>query len=106
MTIRATLGACVLGLLLPATALAFPFGGQTSLVLPCFNGVIWALVGPPIGGAFIWVPGATQTYRNGPPAHSGQYLLGLAGPPYYCLVSILPLITVPGIVMIMEGSSQ
>ncbi len=99
-------GACALVLAFtPSIALAFPFGGQTSLVVPCYNGAIYAVVGPPVGGAYLWTP-ATMTYRFGPPTHPGQWLLGNAGPPYFCLVSILPIITFPGIDIIMMGSSQ
>lgn len=75
-------------------------------MVPCFNGVIFAEVGAPSGGSFIWMPGATQTYRFGPPARSGQWLLGLTGVPYFCLMSIVPIIVIPGITMSMLGSSQ
>jgi hypothetical protein len=92
-------------LVLPTTALAFPFGGAATVVIPCYNGAIYALLGPPVGGPFLWTP-ATLTYRFGPPTHGGQWLLGNAGPPYFCLVSILPIITYPGIDIIMMGSSQ
>ena len=86
-------------------AQAFPWGGQFQQVIPCFNQVIWALTGPPRGGKYIWVPGATRTYNYGPPAHAGQWGLGLAAPPYFCIVSPLPLIVFPGIIMTMLGSS-
>lgn len=85
---------------------AFPWGGQFQTVIPCFNAVIWTLVGPPRGGAYIWVPGATRTYDNGPPSHPGQWGIGLAAPPYFCIVSPLPLIVWPGIIMTMLGTSQ
>jgi hypothetical protein len=91
--------------LAPATALAFPFGGQASVVIPCYNGAIYALLGPPIGGPYLWTA-STKTYQFGPPTHAGQWLLGNAGPPYFCLVSILPIITYPGTDIIMMGSSQ
>ena len=89
----------------PATALAFPFGGNASEVINCYNSAIYALLGPPRGGPFLWTP-STQTYQFGPPSHAGQWLLGLAGPPYFCLVSILPILTYPGTDIIMMGSSQ
>ena len=92
-------------LLVPATVLAFPFGGRASLVIPCYNGAIYAFLGPPIGGPFLWTP-STKTYQFGPPTHAGQWLLGNAGPPYFCLVSIDPIITYPGTDIIMMGSSQ
>lgn len=93
-------------LLFPLAALAFPFGGQASLVVPCYNnGAIFSRVGAPRGGDFIWTP-TTQTYRFGPPTHSGQWLLGLAGAPYFCVVSIVPVIVWPGIYITMLGTSQ
>jgi len=88
------------------TAHAFPWGGQFQTVIPCFNSVIWVLAGPPRGGKYIWVPGATRTYDYGPPSHAGQWGLGLAAPPYFCIVSPLPLIVFPGIIMTMLGTSQ
>ncbi len=92
-------------LLVPLTVFAFPFGGETSNVTRCYNTAIYANVGPPRGGQFIWTP-ATVTYPFGPPAHSGQWLLGLAGIPYYCLVSVVPIIVWTGIDITMMGSSQ
>ena len=89
----------------PAIASAFPFGGQASEVIFCYNDAIYALLGPPIGGPYLWTP-STKTYQFGPPRHSGQWLLGNAGPPYFCLVSILPIITYPGTDIRMMGSSQ
>ena len=89
----------------PQRVEAFPWGGQFQQVIPCFNSVIWALTGPPRGGAFIWVPGATRTYNYGPPSGAGQYGIGLAAPPYFCIVSPLPLIVFPGIIMTMLGTS-
>lgn len=91
-------------MLLPATVLAFPFGGQINQIIFCYNNAIYTNVGPPRGGPFIWTP-STRTYQFGPPTRSGQYLLGLAAPPYYCVVSISPVIVWAGILMTMEGSS-
>ena len=90
---------------MPTAALAFPFGGQASIVRPCFNEVIYAALGPPIGGPYIWAP-STKTYLFGPPRHAGQWLLGLASINYYCIVSRRPLITWPGSLITMLGSSQ
>ncbi len=96
----------LLGILLaPLFALAAPFGGAASQVIPCYNTAIYTNVGPPRGGQFVWTP-STQTYRFGAPRHAGQWLLGLSGVPYYCIVSILPVIVFPGITMTMLGSSQ
>jgi len=97
--------ALALGLLLaPSLALAFPFGGQASTVVPCYNQAIFARLGPPRGGDYIWTP-ATKTYQFGPPAFAGQWLLGLASAPYYCVVSIEPVIVWAGIAIDMMGSS-
>ncbi len=85
---------------------AFIWGGQFQTVIPCFNGVVWARTGPPLGGDFIWTPGVTRTFDYGPPAHAGQYGLGLAAPPYFCIVSPFPVIVLPGIIMTMLGTSK
>ncbi len=95
----------LIALLLPVSAFAFPFGGQASIVLPCYNGAMYANLGPPIGGPYIWTP-ATQAYTHGAPYHAGQWTLGLAGAPYYCIVSIEPINVFPGTAVIMSGSSQ
>ena len=93
-------------LLLPVFAYARPFGGQASVVLPCYyNSTIYAVLGPPIGGPYVWTT-ATKTYQFGPPRHAGQWLLGLAGAPYFCLYSVSPEITYDAIAIIMMGSSQ
>lgn len=89
----------------PLVASAFPFGGQASTVVPCYNQAIYAGLGPPRGGPFVWTP-STKTYQFGPPTHAGQWLLGLAGAPYFCVVSIQPVIVWPGTYITMMGSSQ
>lgn len=104
-TLSAVLVLCVAFTAVPGVSYAFPFGGQISLVKPCYNDVIFARVGPPRGGDYIWTF-STRTYQFGPPRHAGQWLLGLAGAPYYCLVSVQPIITWPGIIITMMGSSQ
>ncbi len=88
-----------------AAAQTNPFGGPITSIIFCYNQAIWTTVGPPVGGIYIWTP-STVTYPFGPPAHAGQYLLGLYGAPYYCLVSIVPIIVYPGISITMMGSSQ
>lgn len=90
---------------LPSAAAAFPFGGQAFIVRPCYNNAIYVGLGPPRGGPFVWAPG-TRTYSFGPPTHSGQWLLGLAGIPYYCIVSIQPVIVWSGTYITMMGSSR
>ena len=93
-------------ILMPSFAYAFPFGGQAGIVLPCYyNSTIYAVLGPPIGGPYVWTT-ATKTYQFGPPRHAGQWLLGLAGAPYFCLYSVSPEITYDAIAIIMMGSSQ
>jgi len=99
------LSALVLFVFSPLSAAAFPFGGRASMVIPCFNNAIFANVGPPVGGTYIWTP-ATRTYRFGAPTHAGQWLLGLASIPYYCIVSIQPIIVFPGVAITMLGTSQ
>lgn len=84
---------------------AFEWGGQFNTVIPCFNAVIWTNTSGPRGGNFIWTP-STRTYDYGPPSHSGQYGLGLAGPPYFCIVFPFPLVVFPGVIMTMVGTSQ
>src|SRR3989338_8048956 len=89
----------------PLAAHAFPFGGRASIVLQCvYNSTIYANLGPPRGGEYIWTT-ATKTYQFGPPAYAGQWLLGLAGAPYYCIYRISPLTIYTGIAMTMMGSS-
>ena len=101
-TISALLALLVL---LPASAHAFPFGGQASIVRPCYNAAIYAGLGAPRGGPYIWTT-ATKTYQFGPPRAVGQWLLGLASVPYHCVVSINPVIVWPGTAIMMMGSSQ
>mgnify|MGYP001575160864 FL=1 len=97
----------VLGVILiaPLVVHAFPFGGRASTVLRCpYNSTIYVNLGPPVGGEYIWTT-ATRTYQFGPPANAGQWLLGLAGAPYYCIYKISPLTIYTGIAITMMGSS-
>jgi hypothetical protein len=91
--------------IMPASVFAFPFGGQASVVIPCYNNAIYANLGPPRGGPFVWTL-STKTYSFGPPSHAGQWLLGNAGPLYLCLVTIDPIFTLPATAILMMGSSQ
>lgn len=100
----ASIVVAALFLALPSFAFAFPFGGQIHQIIFCYNNAIYVNLGPPRGGPFIWTP-STRTYRFGPPQRVGQWLLGLAAPPYYCVVSRQPIIVWSGILMTMEGSS-
>lgn len=94
---------CVL--LAPHISFAFPFGGQASIVRPCYNSAIFARLGAPRGGDFIWTP-STRTYQFGAPRSVGQWLLGLASVPYQCVVSFSPIDVWPGVAIMMMGSSQ
>jgi len=89
----------------PAEASERVFGGAAGTVIPCFNDVIWTNISAPRGGKFIWAPGVTRTYDYGAPKHGGQWLLGLYGASYFCIVSPWPLIIFPGKLMLMLGSS-
>lgn len=92
-------------LIFPLTADSYPFGGKVSTVIPCFNVAIYAILGGPIGGAYLWTP-STRTYQFGPPTHGGQWVLGLTSVPYICLVWPAPLFVLPGIAIGMMGSSN
>lgn len=88
----------------PNVALAYPFGGQTKIALPCFfSGSILALIGPPNPGIYLWTP-ITRTYSNGPPA-PGKWLLGLTSIPYICVILPIGPVVIPGVAIEMMGSS-
>lgn len=98
-------GACAAAVLAPSLVSAFPFGGQAYIVRPCYNNAVYVGLGPPRGGPFVFAPG-TRLYEFGPPSHAGQWMLGLAGIPYYCIVSIQPVIVWSGTYMTMVGTSR
>jgi len=91
--------------LFPSTVAAYPFGGQASEVHKCYNQTIYVVLGPPRGGIFVWTS-STKSYEFGPPSHAGQWLLGLAGAPYICLYTIVPIDVRAADTIIMHGSSQ
>jgi len=91
---------------IPKQAGAFPWGGRFNTVIKCWNDVTWVQVGPPRGGTFIWDPTVTETYAYGPPQHAGQYGLGLAAPPYWCVITPTPVNLKYGIIMTMLGTSR
>lgn len=99
------LAAALLSASSPFVAYAYPFGGQINVFRRCYNTALYANLGPPRGGPYIWRP-STLTYQFGPPSHVGQWLLGLAGLPYYCVISVQPVIVWPGTYIMMMGSSQ
>ena len=88
----------------PNFAFAYPFGGQTSLVLPCWNVAILTMIGAPNAGFYLWTT-STETFNNGPPTRGGQWLLGLTSIPYICLLWPVPIIVWPGMAIDMMGSS-
>lgn len=88
----------------PLMTNAAPFGGRVGIALPCWNAAIWAQVTSPRGGLYIYSLGGTRKYPKGPPA-LGKWVLGLSGIPYFCIVSIAPLLPLPGLMMTMEASS-
>jgi hypothetical protein len=82
------------------------FGGAIGPLIYCINSVVYVKLGPPRGGPYLWSPKVTKTYEFGPPKHSGQWLLGAAGPTYFCIVSVLPLVVLPGLLILFMGSTQ
>ena len=102
---RGIVATALLCMIAPSVATAFPFGGQASIVLPCiYNSTIYVNLGPPRGGEFVWTT-ATRTYQFGPPRYAGQWLLGLAGAPYFCIYQKEPLTVYTAISISMMGSS-
>lgn len=104
MSLRVAAAGSIVALVFPIFAYAIPFGGSIGVLLPCYNTAIFTLLGPPRGGQYIWSP-ATRTYQFGPPRAVGQWLLGLASAPYYCVYSIFPVLVAPGLHIDMMGSS-
>jgi len=97
---------CLLTVLFPPnTTHASLWGGRFEAVIPCWNNAIYVAVSAPLGGAFLWTP-VTKTYEHGAPSHAGQYGLGLAGPPYMCIVSPYPVVVLSGTMMLMIGTSK
>jgi hypothetical protein len=82
------------------------FGGPIGQLIYCINSVVYVNLGAPRGGPYLWSPKVSKTYQFGPPRRSGQYLLGAAGPTYFCIVSVLPLIVLPGLLILYMGSSK
>lgn len=95
----------IIGFLVPSSVFAYPFGGQASEVHNCYNQTIYVVLGAPRGGVFVWTS-STHSYAFGPPTHSGQWLLGLAGVPDVCLYSVDPIDVRAADAIIMHGSSQ
>jgi hypothetical protein len=92
-----------------AIAQANPFGGQSTNVYYCncsFNYRI--MVSPPVGGTFMYQPGATTLYQFGQIYRTGVWLLGLTGGSVSCMVysgkSCTTLGTYP--MMTMVGTSM
>lgn len=104
----------VSGVLVATSMLAVPrqaeavvyFGGAIGRLIYCINSVVYVNLGDPRGGPYLWSLKVSKTYEFGPPRHSGQWLLGAAGPTYFCIESVLPLIVHPGLLILFMGSSQ
>ncbi len=97
----------------PVPLFAIPFGGPVlpflcPMNLPgvcsCYNYANYAVLGPPRGGPFVWTL-ASRMHEAGPPGRIGQYALGLASVPYYCVASVFPVIVYPGLHVDMFGTS-
>lgn len=84
-----------------------PFGGQISSIFQCLNG-LKIEVGPPAGGTFMYIPGASFSYAYGSPSHPGQWLLGMHGGPRPCLVPTSSGVGVNGFgdLIVFHGSSR
>ena len=55
-----------------------PFGGMITFVRVCTcPGALWVQVSPPVGGAFLFVPGASTLFANGNISLPGSWVLGL-----------------------------
>lgn len=110
----------VCGLFLAVTIMTFnpsltasillPYGGRTTAVFPCINGVLITVAGAR-PGIFLDTP-ATYRYANFVPAlRPGQAQLGKAGPPAPCLIMVPtffgPVVTVAGygLLKVFEGTS-
>ena len=90
----------------PRAAEAYPFGGQVAAVWGCYDQKIYAMLSGPIGGPYVWDHSKTRTYQFGPPRRTGQWLLGIAGGPSFCVRSVNPLYVPPATLIVMMGSSQ
>jgi len=67
-------------------------GGAILSVLPCSNGNL-IVVGPPISGKFLVVPGSIlYPFRS---FHPGAWVLGLASPGGACVIPGIPPIIIP-----------
>ncbi|MCL9972198.1 MAG: hypothetical protein NBV63_02210 [Candidatus Pacebacteria bacterium] len=69
----------------PSAPPGIPFGGPITKLIPCSNGAIYVILGPPTPGPYVWMPG-TISYQYGPPAFVGQHLLGAAAPGGVCKI--------------------
>lgn len=64
-----------------------PFGGQITAVRFCgCSANVRITVGPPVGGVFIYQPGATVLYEYGQILRSGPWVLGNWSPGGACLI--------------------
>jgi hypothetical protein len=78
-----------------------PFGGSILEIEGCNTG-LKILLGPPTAGYFMFLP-STIFFPLGPPSHTGQWLLGMSGPPTPCFDG--PVVIGYGDAIIFHGSS-
>ena len=87
----------------PILPLACPYGLPGAC--KCFNGnATYITVGLPRPGILVWTP-LSRTYRSGPPLIAGQYVLGSATVPYYCVANVFPVVVLPGLHIDFLGTS-
>ena len=78
--------------LFASAALGVGFGGRVVSVIPCLSPLgpafqINIIPAPKSQVSYIYLlPPATITYRNGPPTHPGQSILGVADIPFTCFI--------------------
>ena len=75
------------------------------MILPCHNDATFIQIGQQGAGNFI-LTNSTKLYRGGFPKALGQWVIGLAGSDYYCLVSTAPQIVYTGVYITDMGSSN
>lgn len=68
-----------------------PFGGMILTFLPVCTAPpgIFLTIGPPRPMALMYILGSVSLAK-GPPWHTGQWLLGRAGPPLVCFIPCPP----------------
>lgn len=70
-------------------------GGPIIKIQKCFNDATYVELGGSAGGPFV-LTNSTKNYQDTIPARKGQWIIGTAGAPYYCLASLTPTQVWPG----------